>query len=77
MTNTRKYIDIDDYGNLENIIKKVDPSFSDMVQYLPGPIANFAQQKMSMAVKQEEAKEGDGLKPMQKYLLMKGANNAS
>ena len=77
MTSPRKYIDVDDYGNIENVIKKVEPSYVDITKFLPGPIANFAQQQMSLAISTAEEQGGDssGIKPHQLFLMMKKERN--
>lgn len=64
-----RFYDIDDLDNIENIIKEVDPSFNQIVKNMPGPVANFGQQQMSMAIRKEEQKEDDGVeKPFHTFL---------
>lgn len=63
-----KFYDIDDFGNIENIIKEVDPSFNLIVKNLPGPVANFGQQQMSAAIRKKIPKEGDGEKPFHTFI---------
>ena len=68
MSTSGKYVDIDDYENIENIIKKFDPSYNDITKYMPGMLSNFAQQQMSMGI---------GNKPDNKFKLFlkaKGKN---
>lgn len=75
MTSKRKYIDIDDFGNTENAIKKVFPEFSDITARLPGAVANFAQQRLSMSLGREGKKEPAprGERPHELFLKMKMA----
>lgn len=74
----RKYIDIDDFGNIENIIKSQDPAFNDIVSRLPGNISNYAQQQLSMGIRKDRkvTLDENGLKPYQAFLKRKGEANA-
>ncbi len=70
MSDGKKYVDIDDFGNLENVIKKVDPSYSDIFARLPGPVANYGQQKVSVALNTKRQEDEFGtIKPHLLYLL--------
>lgn len=50
---TKPYVHIEDYGNLENIIKIHDPAYKDIVARLDPQIANFAQGQLSLVIKNE------------------------
>jgi len=71
MTNERTYIDIDDYGNTENIVKRIDPAFNDIPSRMPAPVANFAQQQLSMTLRKDQGERKPGLRGHQKYLYFK------
>jgi len=53
---SKSYIEIEDFGNFENTIKKFDPAFNDVFKGLPAQTANFAQGEMSMVLRQGENK---------------------
>jgi hypothetical protein len=75
MSDGAKYSDIDDFGNIENVIKKFDPAFNDVTKRLPATVANFGQQQMSIALSGgEEAFDPEDAK-MRLYSWMKGRNN--
>lgn len=57
MADGAKYTDIDDFGNLENIIKKFEPSYNDLSKNMPGQLANMIQKELSLAIKEEKPKE--------------------
>lgn len=71
MADGKKYTDIDDYSNIENIIKKTDPAFNDITKRLPGPVANFAQQKLSLAIL-NNLDAGESSAMFRRYLSSKG-----
>ena len=71
MTNERTYIDIDDYGNTENIVKRIDPAFKDIPSRMPAPVANFAQQQLSITLRDKKGEREPGLRGYQKYLHFK------
>jgi len=71
MTKERTYVDIDDFGNTENIIKKIDPTYKDIPARMPGPVANFAQQQMSMVLRKNRDGEAQmGIKPFHRFLAL-------
>ena len=74
----KKYVDIDDFGNIENIVKSHDPAFNDIVSRLPGNVSNYAQQQLSMGIRKDRKVELDenGLKPYQAFVNRKGNKNA-
>jgi len=70
MADKKTYIDIDDFGNTENIIKKIDPSFNDIPSKMPAPVANFAQQQMSLTIRvNKQSAQAGGMKPHHRYIL--------
>ena len=72
MTNQRTYIDIEDFGNTENIVKRIDPAFNDIPSRMPAAVANFAQQQLSMTIRKDGGRrELGGLRGHQLYLLNK------
>ena len=57
MSDGKKYIDVDDFSNMENVIKKVDPSYSDVFARMPGPVANYGQQQMALSIRADSNKD--------------------
>lgn len=77
MSEGKKFTDIDDIGNIENIIKKFDPAFNDIAKRLPGSIANFAQQEMHMAITENDDNREGKTKAFHLWLNAKGKSDGN